>query len=85
MLAVVFAVAAVGKLVDPAGSRTAVAGFGVPETITGPVVSLLPLVELTAAALLIPSATGRAGSELSLLLMPAFSCTIAPGARTADT
>ncbi len=77
VLAAVLAVAGVAKLADRAGAREAVTGFGVAEPLAGAVAAVLPLIELAAAVLLIPSATARAGSGLALVLMLAFSGAIA--------
>jgi uncharacterized membrane protein YphA (DoxX/SURF4 family) len=49
LLAVVFVAAGAAKLVDRAGSRQAVADFGVPSLAT-PLATLLPLAELAVAA-----------------------------------
>ena len=65
------------KLADRGGAREAVTGFGVPDALAGPVASLLPVTELAAAVLLIPSVTARIGSGLALALMLAFSGAIA--------
>jgi peroxiredoxin len=67
----------VAKLADGDGSRAAVLGFGVPESLASPVAAVLPWVELATAALLIPSATATLGSALALLLMVSFSAAIA--------
>jgi hypothetical protein len=73
ILAAVFAVAGAAKLADLAGSRAAVAGFGVPERLAGPVGTALPFAELAAAALLLPEATARSGAIAALGLLLAFS------------
>jgi methylamine dehydrogenase accessory protein MauD len=57
VLAGVFAVAAVGKLTDRAGSREAVARFGVPAGLVGLVSAGLPVVELGVAVGLVVVAT----------------------------
>src|SRR5262249_33556423 len=56
-LAGVFAVAGAAKLADRAGTRDAVAAFGVPERLASPAGLLLPLAELATAVLLLPAAT----------------------------
>jgi methylamine dehydrogenase accessory protein MauD len=73
ILAAVFAVAAAGKLADLAGSRDAVAGFGVPQPVANVVGTLLPFAELAVAALLPFAATGRAGAFGALFLLLVFS------------
>lgn len=77
LLAAVFAVAGAAKLADLAGSRAAVAGFGVPERLAGPIGTALPLAELATAVLLLPAATARAGATAALALLLAFSVGIA--------
>jgi uncharacterized membrane protein YphA (DoxX/SURF4 family) len=52
LLAVVFATAGVGKLLDRAGSRTALAAFGVPEAVVPVASVLLPAAELATAVAL---------------------------------
>jgi uncharacterized membrane protein YphA (DoxX/SURF4 family) len=73
ILAAVFALAGAAKLADLAGSRTAVAGFGVPERLAGPAGTALPLAELATAVLLLPDATARAGAIAALGLLLAVS------------
>jgi peroxiredoxin len=70
LLAVVFVAAGAAKLADRAGSRQAVAGFGVPSLAT-PLATLLPLAELAVAAALIPAASAWWGAlgALALLLL----------------
>ncbi len=77
VVAATFVVAGLSKLGDRAGTREAVRGFGAPESLVGPVASLLPFAELASAALLIPTATARAGAVLALMLLIAFSAAIA--------
>lgn len=77
VLATVLAVAGAAKLADRPGGRAAVSGFGVPAPLAGPIAAALPLVELAAAVLLIPSLSARAGAALALLLLLAFSAAIA--------
>jgi methylamine dehydrogenase accessory protein MauD len=71
LLASLFAVAAVGKLADRAGSKQAMVDFGVPTPLAAPLGVLLPLVELTVAAALIPTSTAwwSALGALTLLLL----------------
>ena len=77
LLAAVFAVAGAAKLADIAGSRSAVAGFGVPERLAGLIGTLLPFAELATAALLLFVGTARAGATAALALLLAFSVGIA--------
>ena len=54
LLAVVFLVAGLAKLGDRAGSRQALADFGVPGLIAAPAGMLLPVVELAVGVALVP-------------------------------
>jgi hypothetical protein len=76
VLAAVFALAGAAKLADPAGSRAAVAGFGVPERLAGPIGTALPIVELGTAATLLPEATAEAAAAAALGLLLALSAGI---------
>jgi peroxiredoxin len=75
-LAAIFVAAAVGKLLDPAGSRDAMVGFGVPASLARPFALMLPLMELAIAALLLPVATAWWGSLGALALLAAFVAAI---------
>jgi peroxiredoxin len=77
VLAAVFATAGVAKLADLAGSRRAVADFGAPRWLAGPLGTVLPLVELGVAGALLASGSGRGGALASLALLLAFSAAIA--------
>lgn len=77
LLAIVFAVAGVAKLVDREGGRKAAIGFGVPARVAGLVAVILPLAELAVAVLLVPSSTAVAGSIGALVLLLLFSLAIA--------
>jgi protein-disulfide isomerase len=72
LLGLVLLVAGLAKLADREGSSEAVRAFGVPETLNGTVVALLPLGELAAAILLVPSGTARAGAALAAVLLLSF-------------
>ena len=74
LLAGVFAVAGVTKLLDRAGSRRALVDFGVPRSLAAPSSVVLPLLELTVAAALIPQTTAVYGAigALALLLVPSW-------------
>jgi len=71
LLAFVLFVAAVTKLADRKGSRQALVDFGVPSFLASPLGFLLPLIELAAAAALIPAGTAWWGAigALALLLL----------------
>jgi peroxiredoxin len=79
LLAAVFAVAGAAKLADLAGSRTAIAAFGVPERLARPLGTPLPILELATAVALLPTATARAGAISALVLLLLFSAGIAAG------
>jgi peroxiredoxin/thiol-disulfide isomerase/thioredoxin len=72
LLAAVFLIAGAAKLADPAGSRRAVVGFGVPERLGSVVGTGLPMVELVVAVALIPSVSARFGALGALLLLAGF-------------
>jgi thiol-disulfide isomerase/thioredoxin/uncharacterized membrane protein YphA (DoxX/SURF4 family) len=71
-LAAVFVVAGVGKLADLAGSRRAVAEFGVPEELATALGVFLPLAELAVAAALFPNLSAWWGALGALLLLLVF-------------
>jgi uncharacterized membrane protein YphA (DoxX/SURF4 family) len=72
VLAVVFAVAAVGKFLDLEGSRRSVAGFGVPERLAAIGGTVLPFIELALAVALLPPASAQWAAAGALALMLAF-------------
>ncbi|MCC6314079.1 MAG: redoxin domain-containing protein [Thermomicrobiales bacterium] len=72
VLAGIFVVSGVAKLLDLQGSQRAVANFGVPERFAKPIGLLLPIGELALAVMLLPVATTTIGAWLSLLLLLAF-------------
>lgn len=76
LLAAVFAVAGAAKLADLAGSRVAVAGFGVPQVAARPLGTLLPFAELAIAGLLLFSGTARVGAVGALSLLVLFSIAV---------
>jgi peroxiredoxin len=82
LLAVVFAVAGVAKLVDRTGTRRAVEAFGVPARLASAGATLLPLVELAIAAALIPASTAGSGALAAVALLAIFSVAIARTLRT---
>jgi thiol-disulfide isomerase/thioredoxin/uncharacterized membrane protein YphA (DoxX/SURF4 family) len=71
-LAAVFVVAAVGKLIDPAGSRSAMKEFGLPPGVAAVAAVVLPLLELAVAAGLLIDPVARDGAALGLVLLLAF-------------
>lgn len=76
-LAAVFAVAGVAKLVDRAGTRTAVVAFGAPEQIAGSLAVVLPLAELATAGLLLLGSGAVYGALTAIALLAVFSGAIA--------
>jgi thiol-disulfide isomerase/thioredoxin len=76
ILAAVFALAAVTKLADLSGSRAAVAGFGVPESLAAPIGTLLPFIELAVAVTLLFPQTAVAGAIGAFVLLVAFAIAI---------
>lgn len=77
LLAVVFIVAAIGKLLDLDGSRRALAEFGVPVRATRLAGALLPVAELAVAISLLFVPTARWGALGALLLLLVFSAGVA--------
>lgn len=77
VLAIVFLVAGIGKLLDLKGSKSAMLGFGLPDALATPAAVALPIVELLAAVLLIPIRTAWWGALLAFLLLAAFVAGIA--------
>jgi thiol-disulfide isomerase/thioredoxin len=76
LLAIVFAIAAFGKLTDPAGTRNALGDFGVPGVLVTPVALALPAVELSVAILLLLGSTRVVGAAGALGLLAIFSVAI---------
>lgn len=85
LLAVVFATAGAAKLLDQAGSRTALEGFGVPERVVPAAGVLLPMVELATAVALVIQPTARFGAAAALLLLLAFIGGIARAMARGET
>ena len=84
VLAAVFAVAGVAKLLDAAGSRAALEGFGVPRGAARPASRVLPVAELAiAAGLLVPASawwSALAAAGLLAVFMVATGLSMARGA-----
>lgn len=72
LLASVFLLAGTAKFINPVGTRTALRDFGVPGLVVRPLVVLLPLVELSIAALLVPASLAWYGGCAALALLAAF-------------
>jgi thiol-disulfide isomerase/thioredoxin len=72
LLAAVFVVAAVGKLLDLQGARAALFGFGVPPRVASLAGPLVPLAELAAAVALVARPSAQWGGIAALALLLAF-------------
>jgi len=72
LLAAVFVVSGLAKIVDLKGSQKAVKGFGVPSFLAVPLGTLLPFAELAVAVALIPSSWAWYGAIGALALLLAF-------------
>lgn len=83
LLAVVFALAGIGKLLDLKGSKKALRDFGAPAVLIGTLAVLLPAAELFAAGLLLFAETSwfgaLAGSVLLLIFIAGMSWQIYRG------
>lgn len=71
-LAGIFLVAAITKLLDMRGFRSALEGFGVGSRWAAPAAVVLPIAEVVTACLLIPAATAQAGAGLAVVLLATF-------------
>lgn len=85
LLAVVFGVAGVAKLLDLAGSRKSLVNFGLPELLAKPVGLLLPVAELICAIALIPDRFAQWGASgiaaLLVVFIVGISVVLAQGRR----
>lgn len=72
LLASVFLVAALGKLLDGAGARRALEEFGVPARLARPGGLALPIAELAVAVALVIRPTARWGAAAALGLLTIF-------------
>ncbi|MFN8521483.1 MAG: TlpA family protein disulfide reductase [Chloroflexota bacterium] len=77
VLAAVFLTAGVAKLLDAAGTREAVKGFGTPLPLVSTFAATLPVLEVGAAVLLVPVVTSFWGAAGTLVLLLAFLVVIA--------
>ena len=76
LVAAVFATAGAAKLRDPAGSREALRGFGVPAPLLAPLGVAVPVAELAAAVALLVGPTRTWGAWGALALLTGFSLAI---------
>src|SRR5215208_2454790 len=72
ILAAVFVVSGISKLLDLSGSEAAMRSFRVPERFTRAGGLVLPVAELVIAVLLIPATTARWGALLAFILLAVF-------------
>jgi uncharacterized membrane protein YphA (DoxX/SURF4 family) len=84
LLAVLFAVAAVGKTLDRRGSEEAAGGFGVPAALAPPAVVGVVICESLVSFGLLVSATATWAAALSLALLALFTVAIARVVRRGD-
>jgi peroxiredoxin/uncharacterized membrane protein YphA (DoxX/SURF4 family) len=77
LLAAVFIVAGIGKLLDLKGAKAAMEGFGVPANLSRPAAILLPVAELAIALFLIPTSTAWYAAIAALALLGVFIAAIA--------
>jgi peroxiredoxin/uncharacterized membrane protein YphA (DoxX/SURF4 family) len=76
LLAVVFAAAGAAKLARPAAARESAVQFGLPRPLAFAAIAI-PVAELAAAALLLPSRLAWAGAIAALALLTAFTAAVA--------
>jgi thiol-disulfide isomerase/thioredoxin/uncharacterized membrane protein YphA (DoxX/SURF4 family) len=72
LLAGVFAIAGIGKLLDAAGSAKAARAFGVPDNLAVPVGAALPIVEIAVAICLLLTAASWFGAIGATILLTVF-------------
>jgi hypothetical protein len=76
-LAAMFATAAFAKLANPRRTAARMRLFRVPEAAAWPLSIAVPVVELAAVILLVPSVTARAGGVLTAAIMLVFAGAVA--------
>ena len=76
VLAVVFAIAAAGKLGNRSRTSGTLAEFGVPESLRAPLTWGLPLAELAIAVTLLPAATAAWAALAAALMLAAFTSAV---------
>jgi uncharacterized membrane protein YphA (DoxX/SURF4 family)/peroxiredoxin len=77
LLATVFAVAGIAKLLDRAGSRKSAGDFGVPAFLAKPLAFVLPLVELACSVALLRGRWAWFGASGALAMLSVFIAAIA--------
>lgn len=77
LLAAVFAVAGIAKLMDRRGAERAINDLGLPQAAAPLLAWMVPVIELTVAAALLPAASAWWGGAAALGLLTAFTAAIA--------
>jgi uncharacterized membrane protein YphA (DoxX/SURF4 family) len=77
VVAAVFAIAGIAKLIDRDGARQAVRAFGLPRPLVTTVAALLPVGELAVAVAMARRASAVVGAIAALFLLGAFMTAIA--------
>jgi len=77
VLAAVFVISGLSKLVDQPATRVALGAFGLPESLTTPAAAVLPGAELLVAAAVITPATATTGAVGALFLLGLFIVVVA--------
>jgi thiol-disulfide isomerase/thioredoxin len=85
LLAVIFAIAGVAKLLDRVGTRAAAEAFGVSPRLAPALATGLPIVELGIAVALLPAATVLWGALAAAVLLVIFSVAVARSLRAGST
>ena len=83
-LALVFIAAAVGKFLDPDGSRQALRDFRVPAAWVEPAARALPVAELALAAGLLAQPLARGAAAGAILLLAVFAFGVAQALRRGE-
>lgn len=76
LLAIVFTIAGIAKLIDRTGSRKAVEDFGVPPSLAAPLAGILPAIELAIAVALVPSSSAHWAALAACVVFILFSLAI---------
>jgi uncharacterized membrane protein YphA (DoxX/SURF4 family) len=84
ILAGVFLVAGVGKLLDLRGSRKALEDFGLSQGLASVVGTGLPIAEIATAIALVPASTAQWGAVAALVLLLCFMAGIANAMRKGE-
>lgn len=85
VLAAVFGIAGITKLLDPPGTREAVKNFGAPAPLAPWVSSVLPILELAIAVGLLFTNTARASAGAALIVLALFIVAISASLARGET